>query len=105
MIFVGVRRGMDRIAGDVKLLVAVARRLSAEGRLMGRARLSGGLGEAVRGVEEGIRGAGGGREPMVCAGFCLVWPGFLVCICTLFDLNGIGSGRFSGSVCWMACFS
>ena len=27
MIFVGVRRGMDRIAGDVELLVAVARRL------------------------------------------------------------------------------
>lgn len=42
MIFVGVRRGMDRISNDVELLVAVARRLRAEGRMMGRARLPGG---------------------------------------------------------------
>ena len=59
MIFVGVRRSMDRIANDVELLVAVARRLGAEGRMMGRARLPGGLGEAVRGLEEGIRGRRG----------------------------------------------
>ena len=59
MIFVGVRRGMSRITGDVELLVAVARRLRAEGRMMGRARLPRGLGEAVREVEEGIRGRSG----------------------------------------------
>ncbi len=59
IIFVVVRRSMDRIAGDVELLVAVARRLKAEGRMMGRARLPGGLGEAVRGVKEGIRGRRG----------------------------------------------
>ena len=46
MLFVGVRRSMDRIANDVELLVAVARRLGAEGRRMGRARLPGGLGFA-----------------------------------------------------------
>jgi len=46
MLFVGVRRSMDRIANDVELLVAVARRLGAEGRMMGRARLPGGLGFA-----------------------------------------------------------
>jgi hypothetical protein len=59
MIFVGVRRGMDRIANDVELFVAVARRLSAEGRMTGRARLPGGFGEAVRGVEAGVRGRRG----------------------------------------------
>jgi hypothetical protein len=53
MIFVGVRRGMDRIANDVEPLVAVARRIGAEGRMMGRARLPGGFGEAgVRGRRE-----------------------------------------------------
>jgi predicted signal transduction protein with EAL and GGDEF domain len=59
MLFVGVRRSMGRIVGDVELLVAVARRLRAVGRMMGRARLPGDLGEAVRRVEKGIRGRRG----------------------------------------------
>jgi hypothetical protein len=59
MLFVGVRRSMDRISRDVELFVAVARRLRAEGRMMGRARLPGSFGEVVRGVEEGIRGRRG----------------------------------------------
>ena len=59
MLFVGVRRGMGRISGDVELFVAVARRLRAEGRMMGRARLPGGLGEAVRRVERATRGRRG----------------------------------------------
>ena len=47
MLFVGVRRSMDRIANDVELLVAVVRRLGAEGRMMGRARLPGGRARAL----------------------------------------------------------
>jgi len=59
MLFFSVRRGLGRIVGEVELLVAVARRLQAEGRWMGRARLSRDLGLAVRRLE-GFRAAGGG---------------------------------------------
>ncbi len=55
MLFVSVRRNLNRITGDVGLLVAVARRLQAEGRWMGRARLPRDLARAVRRVEEGVR--------------------------------------------------
>ena len=55
MIFVSVRRNLNRITGDVGLLVAVARRLQAEGRWMGRARLPRDLARAVRSLEEGVR--------------------------------------------------
>ncbi len=55
MIFVGVRRNLNRITGDVGLLAAVARRLQREGRWMGRARLPRVLGRAVRSLEEGVR--------------------------------------------------
>jgi hypothetical protein len=55
MLFVSVRRNLNRITGDVGLLVAVARRLQREGRWMGRARLPRDLGRAVRRLEEGVR--------------------------------------------------
>jgi hypothetical protein len=61
MLFVGVRRGMGRISRDVELFVAVARRLRAEGRMMGRARLPGALGEMARRVERATRGRRGRR--------------------------------------------
>ena len=51
MIFVGVRRNLNRIAGDVGLLAAVARRLQEEGRWMGRARLPGRLGVLAKAIE------------------------------------------------------
>ena len=55
MIFVLVRRNLNRIKGDVGLLGAVARRLQREGRWMGRARLPRDLARAVRSLEEGVR--------------------------------------------------
>ncbi|MBK5191338.1 MAG: hypothetical protein JJE19_07590 [Methanosarcinales archaeon] len=54
MLFVSVRRNLNRITGDVELLVAVARRLR-EGRMMGRARLPRDLARTVRRLEEGVR--------------------------------------------------
>ena len=51
MLFVAVRRNLNRISGDVGLLVEVARRLQAEGRWMGRARLPGRLGALAREIE------------------------------------------------------
>ncbi len=41
MLFVSVRRNLNRITNDVALLAAVARRLQREGRWMGRARCPG----------------------------------------------------------------
>ena len=61
MLFVGVRRSMDRIVGDVGLLAAVVRRLREEGRLMGRARLPGRLGVLAREIE-GEKRLRGGRQ-------------------------------------------
>ena len=55
MLFVAVRRNLNRISGDVGLLVRVARRLQAEGRWEGRARLPGRLGEVAREIEEQVR--------------------------------------------------
>ena len=55
MLFVSVRRNLNRITGDVGLLVAVARRLQREGRWMGRARLPRDLAGAVRRLEKGVR--------------------------------------------------
>ena len=55
MLFVGVRRNLSRIAGDVGLLARVARRLQAEGRWMGRTRLPGRLGALAREIEEQAR--------------------------------------------------
>ncbi len=55
MVFVSVRRNLNRIAGDVGLLARVARRLQEEGRWMGRARLPRDLGRAVRSLEKGVR--------------------------------------------------
>ena len=55
MLFVAVRRNLDRITGDVGLLAAVARRLQEEGRWAGRARLPGRLGALARGIEEQTR--------------------------------------------------
>ena len=55
MLFVAVRRSLDRITNDVGLLARVARRLQAEGRWMGRARLPGRLGEVARELEGEIR--------------------------------------------------
>ena len=59
MVFVSVRRCLARISGDVALLVEVARRLRAEGRLVGRARLPGELGRAARRLEGARRARGG----------------------------------------------
>ena len=59
MVFVSVRRNLNRITGDVGLLAAVARRLQAEGRWMGRARLPRELAKAVRRLEGERRRAGG----------------------------------------------
>lgn len=55
MLFVSVRRSLDRIVGDVGLLAGVARRLQEEGRWMGR---------AVRRLE-GFRAAGGRSQSRV----------------------------------------
>jgi len=59
MVFVSVRRNLGRITGDVGLLVAVARRLRAEGRMMGRARLPRELARAARRLEGEARRARG----------------------------------------------
>ncbi len=59
MVFVSVRRNLNRITGDVGLLAAVARRLQAEGRWMGRARLPRELAKAVRRLGGERRRAGG----------------------------------------------
>jgi len=48
MLFVSVRRNLNRITGDVGLLAGVARRLQAEGR----SRLPGRLGELAREIED-----------------------------------------------------
>jgi len=55
MLFVAVRRNLNRIAHDVGLLARVARGLQAEGRWDGRARLPGRLGELAREIEEQAR--------------------------------------------------
>jgi hypothetical protein len=52
MLFVAVRRNLNRITADVGLLARVARRLQAEGRWYGRARLPGRLGVLAREIEE-----------------------------------------------------
>ena len=54
-----MRRSLNRITGDVELLVAVARRLQEEGRWMGRATLPRDLGRAVKRLE-GKAGRSGG---------------------------------------------
>ena len=51
MVFVSVRRNLNRITGDVGLLAVVARRLQVEGRWMGRARLPRELARAARRLE------------------------------------------------------
>ena len=53
MLFVSVRRSLDKITGDVGLLAAVSRRIQEEGRWHGRARLPGRLG-ALAGEIEGM---------------------------------------------------
>ena len=55
MLFVGVRRSLNRIAKDVGLLVDVARRLRSLDRWEGRARLPGRLGALAREIEEKAR--------------------------------------------------
>ena len=47
-LFVGVRRNLCRLTGDVGLLVAVCVRLRGEGRMAGRGRLPGGFGRRSR---------------------------------------------------------
>lgn len=47
-LFVGVRRNLDRLTGDVELLVAVCVRLRGEGRMVGRGRLPYGFGRRSR---------------------------------------------------------
>ncbi len=59
MIFVSVRRSMDRIVCDVELLAAVARRLREEGWWMGRARLPGEMGRIAKRFKE-VQAAGDG---------------------------------------------
>jgi len=51
VLFVSVRRNLNRISGDVDLLARVARGLQAEGRWQGRARLPGRLGALAREIE------------------------------------------------------
>jgi hypothetical protein len=55
MLFVAVRRNLGRIAVDARLRADVARRLQAEGRWEGRARLPGRLGALAREIEEQAR--------------------------------------------------
>ena len=55
MLFVGVRRSLNRIAGSVGLLARVARRLQSEGRWEGRARLPRDLEIAAMRLGEEIR--------------------------------------------------
>jgi len=55
MLFVAVRRNLNRIAVDARLLADVAQILQAEGRWEGRARLSGRLGALAREIEEKAR--------------------------------------------------
>jgi hypothetical protein len=59
MVFVSVRRNLNRITNDVGLLVAVARRLQAEGRWMGRARLPREMARVARRLEGERRRARG----------------------------------------------
>jgi len=47
-VFVQVRRNLDRLTGDVELLVAVCVRLRGEGRMAGRGRLPDGFGRRSR---------------------------------------------------------
>ncbi len=47
-VFVQVRRNLDRLTGDVGLLVEVCRRLREEGRMAGRGRLPDGFGRRSR---------------------------------------------------------
>lgn len=56
MIFVGIRRSLNRISGDVGLLVEVARGLQAEGRWYGRARLLGRLAREIEVHARAVRG-------------------------------------------------
>ena len=58
MVFVSVRRNLNRITGDVGLLAAVVRRLQAEGRWMGRARLPRDMAKVARRLEGERRRAG-----------------------------------------------
>ena len=55
MLFVAVRRSLNGIVDDAGLLTRVARRLQAEGRWMGRARLPRDLERAAMRLEEEIR--------------------------------------------------
>ena len=55
MLFVGVRRSLNRIAADVGLMVEVARRLRSLDGWEGRVRLSGRLGMLAREIEEKAR--------------------------------------------------
>ena len=55
MLFVAVRRNLGRIAVDARLRADVARRLQAEGRWEGRARLPGRLGALAGEIEEQAR--------------------------------------------------
>ena len=59
MLFVAVRRNLGRIAVDARLRADVARRLQAEGRWEGRARLPGRLGVLAREIEGEIRACRG----------------------------------------------
>lgn len=47
-VFVQVRRNLDRLTGDVGLLVEVCVRLRGEGRMAGRGRLPDGFGRRSR---------------------------------------------------------
>jgi hypothetical protein len=47
-VFVQVRRNLDRLTGDVGLLVEVCVRLRGEGRMVGRGRLPDGFGRRSR---------------------------------------------------------
>ena len=59
MVFVSVRRNLNRITNDVGLLVAVARRLQAEGWWMGKARLPRDMAKVARRLEGETRRARG----------------------------------------------
>ncbi len=51
VLFVAVRRNLNRISGDVGLMAEVARRLQSLDRWQGRARLPGRLGALAREIE------------------------------------------------------
>jgi hypothetical protein len=63
MLFVGVRKSLSRIAGDVRLMAEVARRLQALDRWEGRTRLPGRLGALAREIEEKARILDGKPSP------------------------------------------